>query len=262
MHRQGPHCRQGTGWSQRTTDLALRPRSGNGRCVQNALQNENSVVPRSGGDLQMNAGLSYTMTCGTGSFMEEAHAFEKQCDCVGPAGPDAGRGLAADGDAAQGCRMEVHLQTVVADRIAGRSSHEFGLRGLPRSGRRSLRSGGSQRPDGLFAGASADARTVAASGALRAAVARGDLSQCPAGRHRLASDPLPRTAAPACQRTVSQPAQVGDEQISRLRHGLRRRTGLSLHPRCDVGQRERVAAGRARTVARSSAGAGAEDQKF
>ncbi len=124
----------------------------------------------------------------------------------------------------------------------------------------SLRSGGSQRPDGLFAGASADARTVAASGALRAAVARGDLSQSPAGRHRLASDPLPRTAAPACQRTVSQPAQVGDEQISRLRHGLRRRTGLSLHPRCDVGQRERVAAGRARTVARSSAGAGAEDQ--
>ncbi len=229
---------------------------------EKSLQIAKSVVPRSGGDLQMNAGLSYTMTCGTGSFMEEAHAFEKQCDCVGPAGPDAGRGLAADGDAAQGCRMEVHLQTVVADRIAGRSSHEFGLRGLPRSGRRSLRSGGSQRPDGLFAGASADARTVAASGALRAAVARGDLSQSPAGRHRLASDPLPRTAAPACQRTVSQPAQVGDEQISRLRHGLRRRTGLSLHPRCDVGQRERVAAGRARTVARSSAGAGAEDQKF
>lgn len=29
--------------------------------------------------LQMNAGLSYRMTCGTGSFREEAHAFKVEC---------------------------------------------------------------------------------------------------------------------------------------------------------------------------------------
>src|SRR4029079_3981392 len=127
----------------------------------------------------MNAGLSYTMTCATGSFRKEAHAFTDEWYRFRSSGARSGRGLAARGAAAGGCGVEVHGAGVVADRDAGRRADGLAVCSLPRPDGRPQRR---RRADGareVSAEAAADARSVAGAGAGRPAAAEGTVCTGP-----------------------------------------------------------------------------------
>src|SRR5579872_6357761 len=189
----------------------------------------------------------------SGSFKEEAHAFKEDSFDFESPSPSVSPNLARRVVAAGGSRVESHSRCRLEGRAAGSGSHVFVVCRVSGFGAGTLRRDCAPSIVRQLAQTSRHARTMAGGGSVRTS-AQVALLSIPENCDRPSSDSVPRRAERAGQRIVSQSAQVGDDEISRLCHSVRGGSGLSLHAGRDLRSRERADGCRAETAAGADRG--------
>src|SRR5665213_2317838 len=188
------------------------------------------------------------------SFKEEAHAFKEDSYSFQSRSPSVSPGVALGVSKVRGSRVEVHGGRYLESCALGGRPHDFVVRCVSGPG------AGALRRDGAASIVRQPAQTTRHVGAMAGGSSVRSSSQTIrlatlASRDRLSSDSVSRRAETASQRVVSQPTQVGDDEIPRLCHSLRRRSGSPVHAGCDLRSRERIDGCRAESAAGANRGA-------